>query len=389
LRSSFHNPPLSADRWTYSPSLSFQATDPPGLLHLDTHLMPSRNPERPNLHEYPTALALDCAPNGPVAAHQPYNNVSRVPTALQPVYQQAPGPVLFHNGGVLPPSAWPEVNLASYTNGINPRASAYHNLYNTPAFHYYGSDRFVAPVSTVNPRPSYDQHPAAIQVPSQKLESLTLDSARYEVNEPHAHGTPSPTRLREKVLTHAHRSYAELLAYLHQCKKSPNRSSAGPRATSRMIIFPKLPRSSSYPSSASALQPNQAELDYPSNRGANVSLTSQAELHAVPKVQSVNKHHFQGAKDLNPALYHAFGMDDLRTHDSSHLLRDRVPVTPVTSAKAAIELLTHLCEQSEWKWIDGMLLGGCLHYGLERYEQSLEWFQRIISLDGRYVFELT
>jgi hypothetical protein len=50
-------------------------------------------------------------------------------------------------------------------------------------------------------------------------------------------------------------------------------------------------------------------------------------------------------------------------------------------------MLTHLCEQSDWKWIDGMLLGGCLHYGLERYEKSLEWFQRIISLDRRYVFE--
>jgi hypothetical protein len=57
--------------------------------------------------------------------------------------------------------------------------------------------------------------------------------------------------------------------------------------------------------------------------------------------------------------------------------------SPSLIAKSSLEMLTNLCEQSGWKWVDGILLGGCLHYGLEHYEDALEWFKRIISLDER------
>ena len=56
---------------------------------------------------------------------------------------------------------------------------------------------------------------------------------------------------------------------------------------------------------------------------------------------------------------------------------------PVESAKKSLEMLTALCEQSTWQWIEGMLLGGCLHYGLENYEKALDWFSRITSLEPR------
>lgn len=59
--------------------------------------------------------------------------------------------------------------------------------------------------------------------------------------------------------------------------------------------------------------------------------------------------------------------------------------SPLMNAKGALEMLSNLCEQSGWKWVDGMLLGGCLHYGLEHYEQALEWFKRIVNLDARLV----
>ncbi|KAI0532953.1 glycosyl transferase family 41-domain-containing protein [Xylaria digitata] len=374
----------SADRWAYTSSLSFHPSDPSGLLPLDPNMMPPSNPQHVNSHDFAAPLALDCAPSGPVAAHQPYNNLPRVPTALQPMYQQSPGPALFHNGGVLPAAVWPEANLAGYAHGFNPRAAAYHNLYASRAFHHHGSDAFVTPFSTMNLRPSYEPHPTSIQVSSQKLESLTLDSTTYKNSEPHVHGVPSPVRFREKVLAHAHRSYVELLAYLHQTKK-PQQQSSSARAASKMIIFPKLPKNSSYSSSVFPFQHGQTELDYHSIRGGSHPITSQAELRPPSHVPSINNHHLQGVKAQHPVSYHMFGANNLRTPDSNHLGRDQIPVTPLTSAKAAIEMLTNLCEQSDWKWIDGMLLGGCLHYGLERYEQSLEWFQRIISLDSSHV----
>ncbi|KAI1345517.1 glycosyltransferase family 41 protein [Xylaria sp. FL0043] len=383
-RSSIYPIASSADGWAYSPSPSFYPLEPPGRFPLDSNMLPSGNAQHVNSHEFAAALALDCAPNGPVAAHQPYNNVPRVPTALQPMYQQSPGPALFHNGGVLPAAVWPEANITGYSHGINLRASSYQNQYNSQTLHQHGSDGFVAPFSALNLRPGYEQHPASVQVPSRKLESLTLDPTAYKDNETRAHGVTSPVRFREKVLTHAHRSYLELIAYLHQTKKSSYRST-GPRTNSKMIIFPKLPKSSSYSSSIFVSQHSRNELEYPNTRDGILSTDSETELRASSQVQSVNNHHLRGLKPQNPAFSHVLGLNGLRTPDVNHLTRDRSPVTPLTSAKSAIELLTNLCEQSDWKWIDGMLLGGCLHYGLERYEQSLEWFQRIISLDSGHV----
>ncbi|KAI0115443.1 glycosyl transferase family 41-domain-containing protein [Nemania sp. FL0031] len=389
-RSVVHPIAPSVDRWPHSFSLPFYPPEPPSIIPLDASgMIPAGNPQQVNALEFATALPLDCAPSGPVAALQPYNHAPRVPTALQPVYQQSPGPALFHNGGVLPAAVWPEANLASYAHGFNPRALAYHNPYNSPqVFHQHGLDGFMAPFSAMNLRPGYEQQSGSIQVPSQKLESLTLNSPGYKNNEPHLPGAPSPVRFREKVLIHAHRSYLELLTHLHQNKKSPHRS-AGPKTPSRMIIFPKLPKSSSYSSSVFTSHHSHTELDYPAIRSASLPANSHVGLHAASHVQSRNNYNGRSVKAQTPAPYHAFGTTGLRTLDSNHLTRDRIPVTPLTSAKAAIEMLTNLCEQSDWKWIDGMLLGGCLHYGLEHYEQSLEWFQRIISLDSSHVEALS
>ncbi|KAI1819702.1 glycosyl transferase family 41-domain-containing protein [Xylaria intraflava] len=378
-----------ADRWTYSPSPSFNLADPSGLLHLDSSMIPPGNLQQVNPAGFATALALDCAPSGPVAAHQPYNNIPRVPTALQPLYQQAPGPGLFHNGGVLPAAVWPEANVASYAHGINPRALAYHNSYNSQVFHHHGPDSFAAPFSPLDLRADYGLQSGPIQVPFQKLESLTLDTPGYKASEPHAHGVPSPARFREKVLSHAHRSYIELLAYLHQSKKSSYRSPAGTRTASRMIIFPKLSKPSSGQNNGFASQHGRTELDAPNIRGASLPTSSPVDLHPNSYVRSMNNHRLRGGEAQNPVSYHMLGTNALRPANSNEFQRGRVPVTPLTSAKAAIDMLTRLCEQSDWKWIDGMLLGGCLHYGLERYEQSLEWFQRIISLDSGHIESLS
>jgi hypothetical protein len=57
-------------------------------------------------------------------------------------------------------------------------------------------------------------------------------------------------------------------------------------------------------------------------------------------------------------------------------------------ATEALEILTNLCEQSGWSWIDGMLLGGCLAYGLEEYHKALDWYSKIILLDSKSVSNL-
>lgn len=60
--------------------------------------------------------------------------------------------------------------------------------------------------------------------------------------------------------------------------------------------------------------------------------------------------------------------------------------SPVTNAKTALDLLSSLCVESDWKWIEGALLGGCLAYGLEDYEKAWRWYSRILRRDPKCVF---
>ena len=56
---------------------------------------------------------------------------------------------------------------------------------------------------------------------------------------------------------------------------------------------------------------------------------------------------------------------------------------PATAAVTAIEILNRLCQESEWRWSEGMLLGGCLAYGLGDYNSAYKWYTRLLSRDSR------
>ena len=62
-------------------------------------------------------------------------------------------------------------------------------------------------------------------------------------------------------------------------------------------------------------------------------------------------------------------------------------VTASTFAQAlsALEMLTRLCVESGWRWIDGMLLAGCLAYGLGNFNDALGWYSRILEVDSKSV----
>lgn len=56
---------------------------------------------------------------------------------------------------------------------------------------------------------------------------------------------------------------------------------------------------------------------------------------------------------------------------------------PAAAAVTAIELLSRLCQESGWEWIDGMLLGGCLAYGLGDFRKALKWYTKVLSCDSK------
>ncbi|KAL8953293.1 MAG: hypothetical protein Q9222_000859 [Ikaeria aurantiellina] len=56
---------------------------------------------------------------------------------------------------------------------------------------------------------------------------------------------------------------------------------------------------------------------------------------------------------------------------------------PSTAAVTALELLSRLCHESGWTWIDGLLLGGCLAYALGDYAKALKWYTKVVSCDAK------
>lgn len=57
--------------------------------------------------------------------------------------------------------------------------------------------------------------------------------------------------------------------------------------------------------------------------------------------------------------------------------------SPTGDARAAIEMLDRLSQESGWEWTDGMLLGGCLAYGLGEFDQALEWYARVLACNPK------
>ena len=62
-----------------------------------------------------------------------------------------------------------------------------------------------------------------------------------------------------------------------------------------------------------------------------------------------------------------------------------VTASTFSQALSALEMLTRLCVESGWRWIDGMLLAGCLAYGLGNFNDALGWYSRILEVDSKSV----
>lgn len=315
------------------------------------------------------AMALDCAPDPPSTAYYPYNNGLHVPTVIQPNHQQSPGPTIFNNGAQAPPQAWPEMNA----HGLEATA------YGIPSFQIpnrltpYPQTPLAPPLGYAS---RHDQLRGSYHVPARRLESLTLESGGYNQRGPHLLGTPSPARFREKALANAHRAYVELLAFLHSNRRSASsRSSGSSRSSSKMVIYPRVPN-----------QPKQAYVS--SGRRHSLGFSS-----AIPQLDSSSSYQPDfhrdmsevsmmslGSNHLNPA-YHNYYQETYRPQAYA-IPRPVAAASPTHNARSAVDMLHHLCEQSDWRWVNGMLLGGCLYYGLERYEEALHWFARVLVIDN-------
>ena len=243
---------------------------------------------------------------------------------------------------------------------------------------------------------------------------------------------------RDKVLCWAHSVYIDLLASL-QSRKSAYGSVKGKgqhQHQQRAGIYPRPPRQmearQNFSSASQALnvtniakipdsgptKPDHVVNEF--NRVAEVKQHPMMSAQAHPQCEGHSRFSFMN-RAHNPAAHHDGGAQipessypsldgsinrqrsDNR-HDAQPLTdRTNMAISPIyihnvdtsssespatTNAVAALEMVTKLCSESCWYWVDGMLLAGCLAYGLGDYQKALRWYGKILDVDAKYVVVL-
>ena len=68
-----------------------------------------------------------------------------------------------------------------------------------------------------------------------------------------------------------------------------------------------------------------------------------------------------------------------------HFSTDMHTTSPSAAAVNAMDMLGRLCQESGFEWTDGMLLTGCLAYGLGDYNKAMKWYLKALQLDPNNV----
>lgn len=218
-------------------------------------------------------------------------------------------------------------------------------------------------------------HFPAMHQSSQHLQNLSLGSGSANQGNGSPQTFREPKSFREGVLVDAHKAYTELVTQISRTKKvSHGRSSSRSMKT---LIFPKAPKHLvSRPSSH--LQ--RAHQSFPG------AIPTYQQRQIAPTLNSAN---------LVSKMARESGMLPSAQLDATGRALGGYPVVTGTiygniiaqtdyaeNARTWFRMLENLCKQ-DWKWLDGMLMGGCLLYSLERYEEALFWFRRILELDAK------
>ena len=215
----------------------------------------------------------------------------------------------------------------------------------------------------------------------------------------------SSARFREKVLIWAHRIYGGLLASIEQTRRNTPHEQHGAGTLHQSSWYTHPPRRP-YPSWSNSYGRNyrscglnvgtQACLkgvniprDQPlaSNRtgegppGGHVSefQPSSASCASLPTNQT--RHRWE-SRDGSSRLSSIAAQSG---YIPPQLCSDMHATSPSAAAVYAMEILSRLCQESGLEWTDGMLLTGCLAYGLGDYNKAMKWYLKVLQRDPNNV----
>ena len=205
-------------------------------------------------------------------------------------------------------------------------------------------------------------------------------------------------QFNEKVLHWAYRIYCSLLVFIEQSRREQSMNGAQATSSPPFSHPPRRPypcwsmRNANTTAHTRAYQ--NSEVEAPSGQ-AIPSFRPKAQPNEGRIHSGRNFHSFYPG---DGGTYHrnlkqqpwASSTRQLRPNHlvahpsylSPHLTSDDHSQAPTAAAANAMEILSRLCQESQWQWSDGMLLNGCLAYGLGDYPKAMKWYLKVLQQDS-------
>jgi predicted O-linked N-acetylglucosamine transferase (SPINDLY family) len=225
-------------------------------------------------------------------------------------------------------------------------------------------------------------------------------NSRLLLTEPLVRSPQSQTiAFRDKSYTWANRIYTELLINIQRTSREQNGpQSHGHKPIAKPVIFPKPPKRTGSHFSESLLHAPKPSRESSSAKPIPPLIHADTDPARPPTaifspsrrasdfgVLSRQKTFTPSASPFPPPFPPKY--DSRRTSDST-IYQYHGPQPEYNIKDAAHSALTQmelLCEEAQVLWIDGMLLAGCLAYGLACYDKALHWYQMILTEDRSHV----
>ncbi|SMY28118.1 unnamed protein product [Zymoseptoria tritici ST99CH_1A5] len=230
------------------------------------------------------------------------------------------------------------------------------------------------------------------------------------------YGSASPNgQQRERTFSWALQQYRELLAYIHHTRRQQQQSRQAQgqqHVAQRPSFYPKPPQPSP---SGSSLQIGKTRTERADVKRDTLRPTSLHRADTAPSSYNQDDHtnrprssslwtsssymrddgsHRRSSHDQSSNPVHGYpslGEDSrafrqpIGTSISTMLPPLPVDDSPPVRAATALTQMTALCSRTDWQWIDGMHLGGCLAYGLGHYEKALKWYDKVLERDPKHL----
>jgi predicted O-linked N-acetylglucosamine transferase (SPINDLY family) len=205
---------------------------------------------------------------------------------------------------------------------------------------------------------------------------------------------------RDKTFAWANKIYTDLLQTI-RCTSKDQRSAThggpGSRSVMKPVIFPKPPKRSGshFQYGTSAQHSSRRQESSSSYFSANVDQPTydvpsrpQTAIHRPQRTDSTPDYRFlQGKAHATTISDQQYGIPDRipETRQVSTRLANVPQIPSYESATSALQTMELLCQEADTPWVDGMLLAGCLAYGLGNYGKAEDWYRAVLRQDSRHI----